>query len=154
MEEYRTEKVFIDSVLHIKTDENNKVLFHLVNNKSDTYYELVEHYKEQRLKYKNKEVYITYYFKDSVYSRKKAVLIHTKEQFLTFINQVVDVFLNEYKSSILNKDFHFEDNIDLYLRKFVRMKNLKLDIKLIKKLILKKFPDFVRMDTYFKIKDF
>ena len=122
MEEYRTEKTFINSVLHIKTAENNQVLFHLVCSQSDTFYELVEHYKEQRLKYKNKELYITYYFKDSVYRRKKAVLIHTKEQFITFINQVVDVFLNEYKNFILNKDFHFEDNIDLYLRKFIRNK--------------------------------
>tara|TARA_B100000073_G_scaffold78933_2_gene59873 strand:- start:530 stop:994 length:465 start_codon:yes stop_codon:yes gene_type:complete len=154
MEEYKTEKTYIDSVLHIKTAENNQVLFHLVCSKTDTYYELVEHYKEQRLKYKNQELYITYYFKDNIYRRKKAVLIHKKEQFLKFINELVEIFLNRYKNFILNRSFHFEDNIDLYLRKFVRVKKIKIDIIFIKKLILKKFPNFEILEAYFKIKDF
>lgn len=154
MEEYKTEKIFIDSVLHLKTIKQNKVLFYLINSEQDVYYELIEYYKEQKLKYKNKELYITYFLKEKEYSRKKAVLIHTKEQFLNFMNKVVEVFFNKYKNFILNENFNFEDNIELYLKKFIRETNLKLDINLTKKLILKKFPDFIRMDTYFKIKDF
>ena len=157
MENYRTEKVKIDSVLHIKSytkNNQNQVLFHLVNSASDTYYELTDFYKEQKLKYKGKTLYITYYFKDSVYRRKKVAVVHTQEEFLQYINVIMASFLEDCKQEILNEDFHYEDNIEMYLRKYAREKDLKFDIERAVRMLINKFPDFNRLKLYYKVKVF
>lgn len=157
MENYKTEKVKIDSVLHIKTykkNNQNKVLFHLVNAYSDTYYELVDYYEEQKLKYKGKVLYITYYSENDIFKRKKVVNIHTQQEFLTYINTIMISFLEDCKKQILNEDFHYQDNMELYLRKYARDKKLKFDTEKAIRMLLSKFPNIERLKLYYRIKFF